>query len=61
MDQLEALMKAGKYDEAAELLPECSKFWTVLTEADQDFIHCARLAIEEGLPWNPPKSSGGAE
>ncbi len=60
MDQLEALMKDGKYDEAAELLPECSKFWSVLSEADRDFIQCARLAIEEGRPWNTSTSSGDA-
>jgi hypothetical protein len=51
LDELEALMKARNYAEAEELLPSITKFASVLTEEQRDFLGAARLAIEENLDW----------
>ena len=50
-DELEALMKARNYAEAEELLPSITKFASVLTEEQRDFLGAARLAITENLDW----------
>ena len=51
LDELEALMKAGNYAEAGELIPSVAKFKSVLTEEQRDFIGAANLAIAENLDW----------
>ena len=51
LDELEALMKARNYAEAEELLPSITKFASVLTEEQRDFLGAARLAIKEDLEW----------
>lgn len=51
LDELEALMRARNYAEAEELLPSITKFMSVLTEEQRDFIGAARLAIVENLDW----------
>ena len=51
LDELEALMKARSYAEAEELLPSITKFTSVLTEEQRDFLGAARLAIAENLDW----------
>ena len=51
VDELEALMRAGNYAEAKELLPKITKFASVLTEEQRDFIGAARLAIAEHMDW----------
>ena len=51
LDELEALMKARKYAEAEELLSSITKFTSVLTEEQRDFIGAARLAIAEHMDW----------
>ena len=51
LDELEALMKARNYAEAEELLPSITKFASVLTEEQRDFIGAARLVIAKNLNW----------
>ena len=51
LDELEVLMKARNYAGAAELLPSITKFSSVLTEEQRDFIGAAGLAIAENLDW----------
>ena len=51
LDELEALMKARNYAEAAELLPNIAKFTSVLTEDQRDFLNAVRFAIAENLDW----------
>lgn len=29
-----------------------SKFWSVLSEEDREYVQCAQDAIEEGRSWN---------
>ena len=47
LDELEALMKARNYAEAEELLPSITKFASVLTEEQRDFLGAARLALKQ--------------
>ena len=51
LDELEALMKARKYAEAQGLLPSITKFTSVLTEEQRDFIHGVKIACSENLDW----------
>ena len=51
LDRLETFMKENKRGEAAALVPEISKFWSVLSEQDKEFIQCVRIAIDEGIDW----------
>ena len=51
LDELEALMKARNYAEAEELLPNITKFASVLTEEQRDFLGAVRFAIAENLDW----------
>ncbi|WP_347852043.1 hypothetical protein [Planktomarina sp.] len=40
-------------EEAAyDLTLEVSKFWSVLDEADKDYIQMCQMAIEEQKEWN---------
>ena len=51
LDELEALMKARNYAEAEELLLNITKFASVLTEEQRDFLNAVRFAIAENLDW----------
>ena len=51
LDRLETCMKENKRDEAAALVPEISKFWSVLSEQDTEFIQCVRIALEDDIEW----------
>ena len=51
LDELEALMKARNYAGAAELLPSITKFASVLTEEQRDFLGAAKFSIKENLDW----------
>jgi hypothetical protein len=51
LDALETMMKARNYAEAEELLPYITKFMSVLSEEQRDFLGAARLAIAENLDW----------
>ena len=51
LDELEALMKARNYAEAEGLLPNITKFASVLTEEQRDFLNAVRFAIAENLDW----------
>jgi putative sterol carrier protein len=52
LDRLEQYMKENKRKEATDLIPEISKFWSVLSEGDKDFIQCVRVALEDNLDWD---------
>lgn len=55
MDTLEELMKSNKHlsntEEVEDLISSVSKFWSVLSDEDRDFIHGARYAIETKSKW----------
>ena len=56
MDKLQAWMESNYHlehpDDVLDLIQSVSKFWSVLSEEDQDYIHGARYAIEEKSEWN---------
>ena len=55
MDKLQSWMEADyhlqKPDVVLEHIASVSKFWSVLSEEDRDYIHGARYAIEEKMSW----------
>ena len=55
MDELQQMMDSNKHLETPELveahIQTVSKFWSVLSEEDRDYIHGARYAIEEKIKW----------
>ena len=56
MDELQEMMESNRHledpDSVQEHLYTVSKFWSVLSEEDRDYIHGARYAIEEKMKWN---------
>jgi len=61
MDQLQDWMEANYHiDNPVEVMAHTytvSKFWSVLSEEDKDYIHGARYAIEEKMEWNIPEEN----
>lgn len=55
MDVLQAWMEANYHLKRPEVVIEhietISKFWSVLSEEDRDYIQCARHAIDEKMEW----------
>ena len=55
MDQLQKWMEANHHisnpKEVYELTTEVSKFWSILTEEDRDYIQAAQHAIEDKTVW----------
>jgi len=35
-----------------EVIDSVTKFWSVMSEEDKDYIQCARIAIDEQKEWN---------
>lgn len=55
LDQLEMLMEKNYHlknpDEVYNQTLHISKFWSVLSEEDRDFVQGCQSAIEEGWEW----------
>lgn len=51
IDELEALMRLGKFGDAEVLLPSITKFMSILTEDQRDFVNAVRVAIGKNLNW----------
>lgn len=55
MDRLQEMMESNFHLEdpanAAMHLNSVSKFWSLLSEEDKDYIQCAQDAIEDGIEW----------
>lgn len=56
MDVLQAMMENNVHLDSPEIVEQhirtVSKFWSVLSDEDKDYIHGARYAIEEKVEWN---------
>lgn len=56
MDVLQTMMEDNVHLDSPEIvelhIQTVSKFWSVLSEEDKDYIHGARHAIEEKVEWN---------
>lgn len=61
MDQLQDWMESNYHldhsEEVLEHISNITKFWSALSEEDQDYLHGARYAIDEQLSWNIPEES----
>lgn len=55
IDEIEDLMNENRHLDDAEgmtdLIENVSKFWSVLSEEDRDFIQACQWAIEEKQVW----------
>jgi|TARA_B110000967_G_C18400263_1_gene324179 hypothetical protein len=55
MDQLQEWMESNYHlehaDEVYDHTLSVSKFWSVLSEEDRDYIQAAQMACEEKLEW----------
>jgi hypothetical protein len=56
MDELEHMMDSNHHLKDAEAvsnhISSISKFWSILSEEDKDYIEGAKFAIEEKKVWN---------
>lgn len=56
MDILQTWMEKNYHLKRPEVVSEhiesVSKFWSVLSEEDRDYIQCSQHAIEEQMEWN---------
>ena len=56
MDVLQAMMEDNVHLDSPEIVEQhiqtVSKFWSVLSDEDKDYIHGARYGIEEKVEWN---------
>ena len=56
MDQLQAWMERNYHlkhsDKVYEHTLTISKFWSVLSEEDREYVQMAQMACEEKLEWN---------
>tara|TARA_R110001632_G_scaffold181955_1_gene302032 strand:+ start:367 stop:570 length:204 start_codon:yes stop_codon:yes gene_type:complete len=56
MDQLQEWMESNYHlehaDEVYDHTLSVSKFWSVLSEEDRDYIQAAQMACEEKQEWN---------
>jgi len=56
MDHLQKCMEGQAHIDRPEyvndVIESVSKFWTVLSDEDKDYIHCARDALENKTDWN---------
>ena len=59
MDHLQTLMEANAHIDRPEyvgdVIDSVSKFWSVLSDEDKDYIHCATYALENKKQWNIDK------
>lgn len=55
MDALQNWMESNYHlehpNQVMDLTIEVSKFWSVLSEEDRDYIQCAQAAIQEKWKW----------
>ena len=56
MDVLQTMMEDNVHLDSPEIVEQhiltVSKFWSVLSDEDKDYIHGARYAIEEKVEWH---------
>lgn len=56
MDVLQAMMEDNVHLDRPDIVEQhiqtVSKFWSVLSDEDKDYIHGASYAIEEKVEWN---------
>ena len=60
LDALQQWMESDYHleqpNEVMELTLSISKFWSVLSEEDREYVQYSQLAIEDKLPWGKDAS-----
>ena len=55
MQHLELLMNGQAHLDRPEytfsVIESVTKFWSILDEADKDYIQCVSAALEDKVPW----------
>jgi hypothetical protein len=55
MDELQEMMESNKHlekqFEVDDKISSVTKFWSVLSEEDKDYIHACRHALEYQMKW----------
>ena len=55
MDHLQELMEGQAHidrpDYTQDIIDSVSKFWSVLSDEDKDYIQCSRDALENKMEW----------
>jgi len=55
MDHLQELMEGQAHIDRPEytqdIIDSVSKFWSVFSDEDKDYIHCSRDALENKMEW----------
>lgn len=55
MDELQRMMEANEHlsepDKVQQQMWSISKFWSILSEEDKDYLHCASDALETKMEW----------
>lgn len=55
LDTLQNLMESNYHlqdpDKVYELTLKISKFWSILSEEDREYVQCAQSAIEDKIEW----------
>lgn len=59
MNHLQSCMEGQAHIDRSEytldVIQSVSKFWSVLSDEDKDYIHCARDALENKTHWKIDK------
>lgn len=51
ISELEELLKAGDYEKASLLLPNLTKFYSIFSEEQREFVSAARYAVDNNEEW----------
>jgi len=56
LDKLQEMMEENDHltnkKQVEDLVENIAKCWTVLDEADREYIQCVRVALEQNSEWN---------
>jgi hypothetical protein len=51
MDAQKHLSDGEDFIEVITLIESITKFWTILSDAERDYINAVRLAVQDQVPW----------
>ena len=59
MDHLHKCMEANAHIDRQEyvldIVYSAEKYFTAMSNQERDYLHIARIAVEQGIPWNVHK------
>ena len=51
MEDQKHLSDGQDFIEVITLIESISKFWTILSDAERDYVNAVRLAVQDQVPW----------